>query len=539
MTTGLITVRAFSVLQDSELTAYDRFLRWQADEGPDDRLLVVGINEQDIQSRREDPIEDDTVADLLEALQEHNPRAIGIDLGRDIPQGTPAGRDRMLDLIQADPNIVMACLMSSPNFPGVPPPEGISPDQVGFADLPIDPKGTVRRALLFSIPEAPPLMPAGQHICNDSEPDFDLPSFSLLLAFIYLEGEGIEIGATESLDLVFGDRVIPTLSPSFGGYAGVELPPYQTMIHYRSPQDAVEIVGLSEVLAGEVPPELIEDRVVLIGYTSLVAKDLFITPYLAAQEYIREMPGVVVHAQIVSQLLATSLDGRPLIWGLPTLVEWIMIGLWGLGGGVLAYRMRRVSLFWLALGIASAGTWGVAYLAFLQGAWLPVVPTSLNLLLCAIAAVVVKQASRQGYTQALYELMKGQLQQEAEAAEAGQNDYLSALVTRAQTIRTGEKPRSASQPAIDMNHPEMQAILAEVRAQAEADLARQQTVEPDSQAAQQRGQRQQQKRLEALLTRSRQIRADLGTVQTAAPSSAQPEGQTTAVEPPASDSHHA
>jgi CHASE2 domain-containing sensor protein len=88
-----------------------------------------------------------------------------------------------------------------------------------------------------------------------------------------------------------------------------------------------------------------------------VAKDLVTTPYLAAQEYIREMPGVVVHAQIVSQLLAATLDGRPLIWGLPTVAEWLLIWLWGLGGSLLAYRIRRVSLFWLLLGLLSAGTW--------------------------------------------------------------------------------------------------------------------------------------------------------------------------------------
>jgi adenylate cyclase len=506
-TAGLIGVRALNVIQESELATYGRFIRWQPDEGPDERLLVVGINENDIQSRREDPLEDGTVADLLEALQQHEPRAIGVDIGRDIPQGDPAGRDRLINIVQNDPNIIMACLLSSPTFPGVPALEGVSDDQVGFADLPTDPKGIVRRGLLFSIPEAPPVMPAGQHLCNDAEPEFDLPSFSLLLALVYLEGEGIEVGVTESLDLAFGDRVIPSLAPRFGGYSDVDLPPYQVMIHYRSARNAAAVVGLSEVLNGEVSPEMIRDRVVLIGYTSLVAKDLVTTPYLAAQEYIREMPGVVVHAQIVSQLLAATLDGRPLIWGLPTVAEWLLIWLWGLGGSLLAYRIRRVSLFWLLLGLLSAGTWGLAYGAFFQGAWLPVVPVSLNLVLCGVATLMVKQASRQGYAQALYELMLGQLQQEA--ADSDQTDYLSALVHRAQTIRTGEAPQGNGQPALDLNHPEMQAILAEVRAQAAADLARQQAADPDANNPRRRSQRQQQKRLESLLARSQRIRSEL------------------------------
>lgn len=172
---GLLTVRALGVLQENELTAYDRFVRWQPDEGPDERLLVVGINEKDIQSRQEDPIQDGTIADVLAALQEHEPRAIGIDIGRDIPQGPVEGRERMLAAIQSDPNIIMVCLLSSPNFPGVPVPPEVSEAQVGFADLPIDPNGIVRRGLLFSVPEAPPMMPVGRHLCNDANLDFDLP----------------------------------------------------------------------------------------------------------------------------------------------------------------------------------------------------------------------------------------------------------------------------------------------------------------------------------------------------------------------------
>ena len=508
---GVVLVRQVGFFQEMELSNYGRFIRWRPDEGPDQRLLVVGITEDDIQSRQEDPIEDGTLAEVLEVLQASQPRAIGIDIGRDLPQGPAEGRDRLLDIINGDFNIVTTCLMSSPNFPGVPPPEGISPDQVGFADFNVDEKGVVRRAMLFSVPGPPPTMPVGKHLCNDAEPEFDLPSLSMLLAQIYLAEEGIEIEATESLELIFGDTLAPPILGQFGGYSTIELLPYEVMLNYRSPKNAVETVGITDVLEGQVPEEMIRDRIILIGYTSLVAKDLFITPYLAAQEYVREMPGVVVHAQATSQLLAAALNDRPLIWSLPEGVEVLLTWLWAFVGGTLAFRIRRISLIWLALGTTTAMTWGGGYALFFTGAWLPVVPTSISLVLCGFATIFVKQASRQGYTQALYELMLGQLQREADE-DTEQEDYLSTLVQRANTIRTGKSPKKGrSTPAtLDLNNPEMQAILAEVKAQAQADLAKAQRSKPPEESMNQ-GTRQKRKRLEALLARSQQVRQGLTT----------------------------
>ncbi|MGD1905112.1 MAG: CHASE2 domain-containing protein [Leptolyngbyaceae cyanobacterium] len=507
---GVVVARQLGAWQEIELSNYGRFIRWRPDEGPDERLLVVGIDENFLQSRREDPVEDGTLADVLEVLQASQPRAIGLDVGRDLPQGPLEGRERLLNIINEDFNIVTVCLMSSPSFPGVPPPEGISPDQVGFADFNLDEKGIVRRAMLFSVPGEPPTMPVGQHLCNDSEPEFDLPSLSMMLAQIYLAEEGVELAATESRELVFGNTLVPPILGKFGGYSTTELLPYEVMLNYRSAQNSVEIVGITEVLEGRVPEEMIRDRVILIGYTSLVAKDLFTTPYLAAQEYVREMAGVVVHAQATSQLIAVALDGRPLIWSFPEGVEAVLIWLWAFIGGTLAFRLRRIGLFWLALGAVTGLTWGGSYVLFLGGAWLPVVPASISLVLCGFATTFVKQASRQGYTQALYELMRGQLQREADE-DTEQEDYLGTLVQRARTIRTGETPaKQASAPTIDLNNPEVQAILADVKAQAQADLDRErQTQNEPAEEPMSRGTRQKRKRLEALVARSQKVRQEL------------------------------
>ncbi|MEM6522088.1 MAG: CHASE2 domain-containing protein, partial [Cyanobacteria bacterium P01_C01_bin.70] len=94
----VLGIRALGALQGLELGAYDQMMRQRSPLPPDDRILVVGIDEADIQSRQEWPIADDTVAELLSTLVVAEPRAIGLDLFRDVPIGE--GRTALLNQLQ-------------------------------------------------------------------------------------------------------------------------------------------------------------------------------------------------------------------------------------------------------------------------------------------------------------------------------------------------------------------------------------------------------------------------------------------------------
>jgi adenylate cyclase len=136
--TGLtLAIRHIGLLQGAEFSAYDQFVRMQPDEGPDNRLLVVGINENDLQTLQEWPISDRTLAKALRNLNAYSPRAIGIDILRDIPIGP--GRQELLSQFQARKNTVVVCKVSSENDPGGAPPKGFEPGQIGFGDLVIRP----------------------------------------------------------------------------------------------------------------------------------------------------------------------------------------------------------------------------------------------------------------------------------------------------------------------------------------------------------------------------------------------------------------
>jgi CHASE2 domain-containing sensor protein len=157
--TGVVGgVRLLGTLEGMELGAYDQLMRSRPDRGPDDRLLVVGVTEEDIQSRREYPLNDGTLAELLEKLQQYQPRAIGIDILRDVPQGDSKGRIALQKILQQSDNLIAVCKLSSADQPGIASAPGVPEDRVGFADLPVDPGGTLRRSLLLSTP-APSKVP--------------------------------------------------------------------------------------------------------------------------------------------------------------------------------------------------------------------------------------------------------------------------------------------------------------------------------------------------------------------------------------------
>jgi adenylate cyclase len=83
--TIVILLRLLSVLQPIEWSALDQFLRWRPEERPDDRIVIVGIDETDINRLNQWPATDAELADLLVVIRDQEPAAIGLDIVRDRP----------------------------------------------------------------------------------------------------------------------------------------------------------------------------------------------------------------------------------------------------------------------------------------------------------------------------------------------------------------------------------------------------------------------------------------------------------------------
>ncbi len=372
----LIGVRSLGLLQTWELQAFDQLMRLRPTEEPDERILVVTIDEADIQYQqqmgmnRKGSLADQALAQLLQKLTPHQPRVIGSDIVHDFPFESGLGT-----VLKQTEQFVAICRIknSETDLVGISPPPGIPLEQLGFTNLSLDPDDAIRRQLLgmSPVPNTP---------CQTDQ------SFSFRIARLYLGNPTVQVTPEE---LRIGSAVFKRLKHHSGGY---QLPPkeaqgYQILLNYRAslPQQ----IPLREILNGAMDsqlPELVKDRIVLLGIARQ-NQDLHFTPY-SMGKLTRRMPGVVVHAQMIAQILSAVLDRRSLLWWWPQWVEMIWIGSWSFVGGVAVLLWRSPRHQGLALLTALVTLSGCSFVLFLKGGWVPLVPSALGLVATGVSVMV-------------------------------------------------------------------------------------------------------------------------------------------------------
>ena len=360
---AIIIVRSLGFLQLLEWAAYDQFMRLRPLEPPDPRIAIVAVEESDIQKVGRWPIPDLALAELLEKLNQQQPLAIGLDIYRDLP--VEPGYEKLVEVVKSTPNLIgVRKVVRDSRGAAVSPPRMLQPNQVSAADMVTDVDGKVRRGLLS---------------LSDSEGKTIL-SLGTLLALIYLEAQGITPEATEEGIVKLGRGTFIRFQENDGGYVRADGGGYQILLNYRGTQENFEIVSMTDILEDRIPPDMMRDRLVLIGTTAQSLNDLFYTPYSSDLTAVSEpMPGVAIHANIASQLLSTALDGRPSIevWSEP--LEWLWILAWSCVGVGLGWKWRVTVGTVYSLFLAGGGLVVGAYLGFLAGWWIPVAPALLAL----------------------------------------------------------------------------------------------------------------------------------------------------------------
>lgn len=385
VTSLIVGVRQLGILQTIELKAFDRLMRHRQVEGADPRLLVVTISEADIQAQqqRQGSLGDRTLAQLLAKLAQYNPRTIGLDLYRDV--AVSMAYPDLAEYLQKSDHFIGLCKVSDPdtNNPGIPPPPEVAPERIGFSDVLPDEDNTVRRQILNLTP--PPTSP-----CTTEY------AFSLQLALHYLAAEGIEAKVTSQGNLQLGNVVFKRLAVDNGAYKQADLRGYQILLNYRPYRTVTDIavqVSLDDILNNRISPKTrneLQDRLVLIGVTAPTSvNDYWFTPYSPSQQrFEKQLPGVFLQAQMVSHLLSTVLDRRPLLWIWSAWYEILWIGSWSIVGGLLAWYYKQVLHVILAIAVTLVTLYGLCFLLLLQGGWVPLVPPALALLTTATSIVI-------------------------------------------------------------------------------------------------------------------------------------------------------
>ncbi|MEG4589587.1 CHASE2 domain-containing protein [Microcoleus sp. MOSTC5] len=477
VTLSLIGARQLGILAPVELSAYDQMLRWRSDEKPDPRLLVVGITEADIQKLKQWPISDRKIAEILQKLEKMQPAVIGLDVLRDVPLGD--GRQELTKILQKSDRIIGVCLVTdgSPDNPGSPPAPGLPQNRVGFADFGVDPGGILRRALLFM---KPPTIEGKssveKHLCNDNSQV--LFSFNLQLALRYLQGQKISPKLAPDQSLWLGKTQLKKLESNDGGYRNTDARGYQILINYRSRQQVANQVRITDVLEGKVDPNLVKGKIVLIGYTTETVKDFFYTPYSGRQQSKQFMPGIVAHAQVVSQILSTVLDNRPMFWFWPEWGEILWIAAWSIVGGTLASRMAHPVRLAVTFAAILSGCCAISFGIFLLGGWVPVAAPALALILTGGSIVSADRFNKAGYGKAISDRVKqvfkieiDQAKKDQQVAEITESDFFKELQQKKDKLRISKQETSEKAPCDPQEITPSNAELAKGQSQADEYLA--------------------------------------------------------------------
>jgi CHASE2 domain-containing sensor protein len=150
-------------------------------------------------------------------------------------------------------------------------------------------------------------------------------------------------------------------------------------------------------LDGKIDPNLVKNRIVLIGVTAPVsnASGFFATPQTRWGQFYRDMSGVVVQAHAISQLISAALDDRPLLEVWNPWIEGFWVGSWAVLGGAIAVGSRRFWVWGLVTGVAAGGLVGVSLGLLVGGLWVPLVPTAVAVVATgAIGRSVLRKKQR-------------------------------------------------------------------------------------------------------------------------------------------------
>ncbi|MGB3535353.1 MAG: adenylate/guanylate cyclase domain-containing protein [Microcoleaceae cyanobacterium] len=373
----IVLLRSTGLLQHWEWAAYDFYTRHKPQADGDERIVIVGINEDDLREVGLALIPDEIYAQLLQKLRQMQPHGIGLLVYRDLP--VPPGHAELIKTFETTPNLVgiQKAVGSRQESAVAPPPLLEALQQVGASDVIIDGDHRVRRSFIYL----------------ENSHGETVYSFGFRLALEYLDALGISIEVIpDTTDWRLGKQLFFPLESNDGAYVRADTKGYQVLLNYQGKKRHFETVSLMDILNNKVPNDWGKNRIILVGPVSESFKDFFPTPYSSHQFNIPEqMPGVEIQAHFISQIIQAAKGEFPLIQTLSKPVELIWLLFWTGVGSILTWT-RRYYQDKLTLVIHLSSMIGagfiliiVTYYAFLQGYWIPVIPPLLALCGSAIA----------------------------------------------------------------------------------------------------------------------------------------------------------
>ena len=328
------------------LTLDWRFLLAGARPAPTD-VVIVAIDDQALSEARGDAPPREMTARLVRTLATFHPRAIAIDIAF-LNSKDEATDAELAGALKTAPSVVAAI--------GVFDPADRSSGEAEASDLALTPKPS---SVLWPIEAVRDAAQVG--LANVSTDSSGVPRY---IPMIYETPDGVlpsfALAATSralKIDPVLGsDRI------ELAGHSREMDLGYQMPLRFYGPAGSFSRISATKVLRGDLDPEALRGKVVIVGVTATGASDTFATPFD------RVAPGAEVFATAIGNLLAG--DGlartpstRRIDAAAAVALPFVMIAL-------MAMRRAAIGLVFASLVFVLwlAGT----FLAFAHGYWLSV-----------------------------------------------------------------------------------------------------------------------------------------------------------------------
>jgi adenylate cyclase len=359
----LLPLREAGWLQGLELSWYDTLVTFFAGSQQSERVVLVVTTEADI-NRFGYPIRDNDLSTVLARVFTGGPKAVGVDLYRDLPM--PPGNEELQAIQRAQDNLYWVFKLPDEGNIGIPPPPALRESgREVLADHVTDAGGVVRRALLLAA---------------DERTGSNWRAMGVSLAERYT-GQALR---PMDDDLALGQGRIPLLNQPYGPYARVDTAGYQMLFDYRGGYRRFRQISFAEVIDRPELAATLRGRIVLVGTAALSIKDNFATPFSTGWGGEGPLIGIALHAHLADQLirLANGESRNPV--PLPRMLDNVAIWAAAMAGAVLALLVWRVLVVLVALLLGLGLVGGAAAWGFgVAGLLLPGVPVALAWVLSA------------------------------------------------------------------------------------------------------------------------------------------------------------
>lgn len=355
-----LELQSLAPLRNALFDSYQRLMPRERASAP---VIVVAIDDASLDARGQWPWPRSLMADLVRGVTQAGALAIGLDVLFVEPDRLLAGSDATLaQALHASRTVLAIVGLQEPDrrFPFAPQAAPVLASSARELPLPR------YRAHLQSLPEIDRAA-AGRGLINVDTADRIIRRVDMLgrVGPVTVPGFAVEVlrvaTGVPSLTLVARGRSETELR--LGDVAMPLGADGRFRIHYGR-QDPERLVSAETVLSGKLPPDLLRDKLVLVGIMSAGLQDSYPTPLG------ERVAGVELHAQVLEQVFDSRFLRRS------AAVLWLEAALLAAGGLACVLLIARASA-WLyaALLAGTLAVYGLGGLWAFRSGWLVDVAT--------------------------------------------------------------------------------------------------------------------------------------------------------------------